>query len=76
MSVRKLTIGDEQWRYTVGRQDIVIWSPLKKRYHIGIYNLLTKLYEDTSWRDCEDRYENRCLHVTPSDIRQYIEMLV
>ena len=71
MSARKLAIGDDHWRYTIGHTDVVIWSPQRRRYHVSISKLLGI--------DIDSVYNlrhNRVLHVMPSDIKKYIEILV
>ena len=70
MSMRKIHIGNEEWEYRVGKETVVLQTPLGSKMYIGchtIKGLSPDDFERGKWKKTSDGM------ITPSEIKAYIE---
>ena len=70
MAYRTLSIGDQNWQYTIGKVSVVIKDPQGKRQSFPVWEVKgvsVEVFERGQWKKTSDG------SVTPKDIRSYID---
>jgi len=68
MSYRKLILKSGKWNYTIGKRDVVVRGPDRKRTVVGCH-VLAGMHPD-HW---DDYIDNQGPGLGPGDVRKYIE---
>jgi len=66
--MRKVHINNQEWKYKIGKQHLVIESPLGEKQVVPFNELM-----NMNWNDIERATWKRYFIIKPSDVKNYIE---